>query len=95
MKRALAIVLETILFLLLFLVGSFLPVFRFPLWSVNVSATRYFVLDGPILMLALYAILLLIGALRHCLRSAAVNSTLALVLALILGFAMKFGFATR
>jgi hypothetical protein len=95
MKRAITVLLETILFLAVFLVGSFLPVFRFPLWSVNVSATRYFVLDGPILMLTLYVVFLLIGAARHRLRPAAVTSTLSLVLALILGLLMKFGFATR
>lgn len=96
MKRAIAVVLETILFLAAFLVGSFLPVFHFfPLWSINISATRYFVLDGPVLMLALYVLLLLLGAARRRLSSAVATSTLALVLALVLGLAMKFGFATR
>jgi hypothetical protein len=95
MKRAVAVIIETILFLAVFLVGSFLPVFHFPLWSVNVSATRYFVLDGPVLMLALYVLLLLIGTARHRLMSAVATSTLSIVLAFVLGLAMKFGFATR
>jgi hypothetical protein len=46
-------------------------------------------------MLVLYVLFLLIGAARHRLRSAVLTSTVAVVLALVLGLAMKFGFATR
>lgn len=98
MKRAIAIILETILLLLVFLAGSILVAFpqaHLPSWTVNLSPTRYFVLDGLIFMLVLYLIFLALGAARHRLQSAAVTSTMAVVLALVLGLAMKFGFATR
>lgn len=98
MKRAIAIILQTILFLFVFLAGSLLVAFpgaHLPDWTVNLSQTRYFVLDGLVLMFLLYVIFLAIGAARHRLRSALVTSTTAVVLALVLGLAMKFGFATR
>lgn len=98
MKRILVLILEIILFLIAFFVGSILPVFlnlHVPLWSINISATRYFVLDGVVLMVLLYLLFLFIGALRHRLLSVAFNSTFALLIAFILGLIMKFGFATR
>jgi hypothetical protein len=98
MKRAIAIILETILFLFVFLAGSLLvavPTSHLPSWNVNLSGNRYFVLDGLVFMFIFYALFLLVGAVRHRLRSAVLTSTVALVLALVLGLAMKFGFATR
>jgi hypothetical protein len=98
MKRAIAIILETILFLFVFLAGSLLvavPTAHLPTWDVNLSGSRYFVLDGVIFMFILYVLFLLVGAVRHQLRSAVLTSTVAAVLALVLGLAMKFGFATR
>lgn len=98
MKRAIAIIVETILFLFVFLAGSLLvavPSAHLPSWDVNLSANRYFVLDGLVFMLILYVIFLLLGMARHRLRSAVLTSTVAVVLALVLGLAMKFGFATR
>jgi hypothetical protein len=98
MKRAIAIIVEGLLFLFAFLAGSFLegiPSSHFPQGFIDLSPTRYFVLDGLLLMLVIYLILLGIGALRHRMASAAVTSTTALVLALVLGLAMKFGFVTR
>ncbi len=98
MKRAIAIILETILFLFVFLAGSLLvavPAAHLPSWDVNLSGTRYFVLDGLVFMGIFYVLFLLIGAARRQLRSAVLTSTVAVVLALVLGLAMKFGFATR
>jgi hypothetical protein len=98
MKRAIAIILETILFLFVFLAGSLLvavPAAHLPQWDVALSGTRYFVLDGLVFMLILYGLFLLLGAARHRLRSAVLTSTVAVVLALVLGLAMKFGFATH
>jgi MFS superfamily sulfate permease-like transporter len=45
-----------------------------------------------LIMLALYVLILLIASVRRRLPAALPNSTIALVLALILGLAMKFGF---
>lgn len=98
MKRAFAIIGEFLLFLIVFLAGSLLaavPSSHLPPWTIDLSPTRYFVLDGLIFMLAIYLIFLLLGVIRHRLGSAAVTSTTALVLALVLGFAMKFGFVSR
>ena len=98
MKRAIAIILETILFLVVFLAGSLLvavPAAHLPFWTVGLHGNRYFVLDGIVFMAILYVLFLLIGAARHRARSAVVTSTVAVVLALVLGLAMKFGFATR
>jgi hypothetical protein len=98
MKRAIAIILETILFLFIFLSGSLLvalPAAHLPEWTVPLSGSRYFVLDGLVFMFILYALFLVIGAARHRVRSAALTSTVAVVLALVLGLAMKFGFATH
>jgi hypothetical protein len=98
MKRAVAIIVEAILFLIVFLAGSLLPAFpaaHLPSWNVSLSGGRYFVLDGLVFMVILYVLFLLIGVARHKLRSAVLTSTVAVVLALVLGLAMKFGFATR
>ena len=98
MKRAAAIIGEFLLFLIVFLAGSLLvavPAAHLPLWTVDVTARRYFVLDGLVFMFAIYLLLLGIGAARRRLGPAAVTATTALVLALALGLAMKFGFVTR
>jgi hypothetical protein len=93
MKRALLVVVELVVFLLLFLVGSLLPEFHvLPLWSVAAGTGRIFVLDGVVLMLAFYALLLLVGLARKRLATAWMNPTVALVLALVLGLLAKFGF---
>lgn len=98
MKRAIAIITETVLFLVVFLAGSLLvafPAAHLPSWTVDLSGNRYFVLDGLIFMLALYLLFLVIGFARHRFRSVVVTSTTAVVLALVLGLSMKFGFATH
>lgn len=91
--KAILVVLQTLLFLLLFGVGSFLPAFTaFPDWQVHTGPNRAFVLDGVLLAVAVYLLILLIEAVRKRLRGPGGLTTLALLLALALGFAMKFGF---
>jgi hypothetical protein len=93
MKRAISVVLQLILMLAIFFIGSLLPEFHIlPMWSVSVGLDRIFVLDGLFLMLAVWVLVLLIGVARKTIRVTGVTSTLALVLALALGLAMKFGF---
>lgn len=93
MKRLLSVVLQFILFLVIFFVGSLLPgANMLPMLSVGVGSGRIFVLDGLLLMFALYVLILLIAAARKRIHIAWPNSTVALVLALILGLAWKFGF---
>jgi hypothetical protein len=93
MKRVLSGVLQFVLFLAVFLVGSLLPAANLlPMVSVNAGPDRIFVLDGLFLMLAVYLAILLIAVARKRLLTAWSTSSLALALAIFLGLAMKFGF---
>ena len=93
MFKAVLVVLQTVLFLVLFLVGSFLPAFHvLPAWQVSAGAHRVFLLDGLLLTLVVYLLILGMELARRRLRGPGGLTTLALVLALALGFAMKFGF---
>jgi uncharacterized membrane protein SirB2 len=96
MKRALLIALELVLFLVVFFVGSLLalPELKIlPMISVPVGTDRIFVLDGLLLMFALYVVLALIGLARKR-ASGWQNPTIAFVLALVLGLLAKVGFKT-
>ena len=93
MKRAVWFVLQTMLFLVVFLAGSLLPgAHLLPLLSVSAGPGRIFVLDGLLLMLCVYLILLGIQVARRRVRSSWPVPTLALLLSLLAGLAMKFGF---
>ena len=94
-KKAILVVLQTLLFLILFAAGSFLPAlpsFRSLYWQIHAGPGRVFVLDGLLLTLLVYLFILLIEAARRRLRGPGGLTTLSLVLALALGLAMKFGF---
>lgn len=92
-KRALSVTLQTVLLLAVFFAGSVGPAFGFlPMWRVALGPARFFVLDGLLLLLVFYVAILLIELAAKRLRSGWVLSTLALVLALALGLAMKFPF---
>ncbi len=93
MKRVLSIVLQFLLYLVVFFVGSLLPAFNvMPQLSFSIGAGRVFVYDGVLLMLALYILILLIAAARKRISVALPHATIALVLALVAGLLMKFGF---
>jgi hypothetical protein len=93
MKRVLSVVLQFILFLFVYFVGWLLAgLNKLPTLSISIGPGRVFVYDGVLLMLALYVLILLIAAARKRIHIAWPNSTIALVLALILGLLMKFGF---
>ncbi len=95
MMKAVLVVLQTLLFLLLYGIGSFLPVFSLmPTWQVQTGAHRFFVLNGLFLALLAYLLILLIEAARKRLRGPGGLTTLAFALALALGLAMKFGLKT-
>ena len=92
-KKALSVTLQTLLFLAVFLLGSLLPALgRLPMWRVALSPTRFFVLDGLLLLALTFLVALAVELGTKRLRGAWVLSTLALVLALALGLAMKFPF---
>jgi uncharacterized membrane protein AbrB (regulator of aidB expression) len=99
MKKAVATILQFFLFLIVFFAGSLFPLpapfHHERIISTTPSATRIFIGDGLHLMLALYIVIVLIEAVTKRLRTAAPWTTLALILAAVLGFMMKFGFLTR
>jgi hypothetical protein len=97
MKKALATIFQFFLFLIVFFVGSlFPPPFHHEhVISSTPAATRIFIGDGFHLMLALFIVILLIEAVTKRFRTAAPWTTLALILATVLGFMMKFGYLTR
>jgi hypothetical protein len=94
MKKAFFTFFQFVLFLLAFAVGSFLPAFQaLPLIATRFSnGTRMFIWDGVLLMGVLLAVILLVEAVRKRLRDAAPWTTLAFLLATVLGLVLKFGF---
>ena len=89
------VVLQTILFLVLFGAGSFLPIFTsLPTRQVQTGPHRVFVRDGLLIALVVYLIILLAEAARKRLRGPGGLTTLSFALAMALGLAMKFGFKT-
>ena len=91
--KAVLVVLQTLLFLMLFGAGSFLPIFTsLPAWQVQTSPHRIFVLDGLFLAAAVYLIILLAQAARKRPRGPGSLTTLSFALAITLGLAMKLGF---
>ena len=93
-KKAILVVLQTLLFLLLFAAGSFLVPFfpAMPVWQFQTGPGRAFVLNGLILAVLAYLLIFAIEAARKRVRGPGGLTTLSLVLALALGLAMKFGF---
>ena len=95
MIRAVSVVLQTMLFLLLYGIGSFLPAFGLmPPWQAQTGPHRFFVWNGLFLALVAFLLILLIQTVRKRLRGTAGLTTLAFALALALGLAMKLGFKT-
>jgi hypothetical protein len=96
MKTAVLTILKFFLFLIVFGLGSLFPPFHFEhVLIATPGVTRIFVADGLLLMLALYVLIILVEVMRKRLRTAAPWTTLAVILATVLGLMMKFGFLTR
>ena len=92
-KQAILVTVQLLLFIAVFLLGSFLPALgKLPMWRVALSPTRFFVLDGLVLMVIVWVAILVIEAVTKRLEQAGLLSTLALLLAFALGLAMKFPF---
>ena len=105
MKNALAVLGQLALFAIftaIFFAGGMLGLFHLdpfaaPHWFVShptVQSTRYFVPSGLILMSILWLIVLGIEAAAKRLRTAGVWTSVAYAAALIIGFLLKFGWAT-
>jgi hypothetical protein len=96
MKKALLTFLQLVLFLLVFFFGSILPPFHFEhIILATPGSTRIFIADGLLLTLALYVLIVIVQVLRKRLRTATPWTSLALILAIVFGLMMKFGFLTR
>jgi hypothetical protein len=96
MKNVLVTLLQFILFLAVFAVGSFVP----PLHLEQVLKTtpdgiHIFIWDGLAMMFVLFLVILLIESLRKRIAAAGRFTAAAFALALIAGYALKFGFLTR
>lgn len=91
--RTLSILFQFFLFLIAFFVGGLLPVFHvLPLWSITTGPNTSVVLDGLYLLFFLYILLVLVAALRRRLATSGLNTTVAFILALVIGLIAKFPF---
>jgi cytochrome c biogenesis factor len=98
MKKALSIFVQFFLFFATFAAGIIIGALNPHKlhWFVThptPASTRYFDPTGLILTLLLYILILIIEAARKTVRTSGVRTTIALALALIAGFVLKFGFA--
>lgn len=85
---------QFVLFLVTFAAGSFVlhPFHVQTVLASDATHSRTFIWDGLLMMLVLYVLVLLLELTMKKIRQAAPWSTLAVVLAGVLGLAMKFGF---
>jgi hypothetical protein len=95
MKNVVLTILQLILFLVVFFIGSLFPPFHFEhVLIATPGTTRIFVADGLVLALVLFVLTVILEAVRKRLRIAAPWTTLAFLLAVVFGLMMKFGFKT-
>jgi hypothetical protein len=92
-KRALSIFFQFLLLLIAFFVGGLLPVFHIlPLWSIATGPASSFVLDGLFTLIFLYMLFLVVAVLRRRIATSGLNTTIAFLLALVIGLIAKFPF---
>jgi hypothetical protein len=95
MKNVVVTILQLILFLIVFFVGSIFPPFHFEhVLIATPGTTRIFIADGLVLALVVYILIVILEVARKRLRTAAPWTTLAFLLAVVFGLMMKFGFKT-
>ena len=97
MKAMISLIVQTCVFLVVFLAGSLIDPFHLKWFATRVSATatRFFVPDGLILMCGAYVLLLLAELAGRRLARAGVWTTAAFIIALVCGFLAKFGMVTH
>ena len=97
MKKAIAVLFQFLLFVVVFAAGSFvLHPFHVQTTLAPVDGrSRVFLWDGVLLMLLAYVLILLIEAARKRLFRSALGTTVALILAALAGWMLKFGFISR
>jgi hypothetical protein len=95
-KKILFSILQFLLFLIVFAVGSFLHPFHMR-WGLTVTSgnvTRFFVPDGLLLALGIFLAIVVLQAIRKRLCNTT-WTVIAFVAAVALGYAMKLGFVTH
>ena len=96
MKKALLTVAQFLLFLGIFALGSFLHPFNLHHWATTPSSAgvnRYFVPDGLLLAIGTFLAIVIVQALRK--RTCNTTWTIvAFLIAIGVGYALKFGFVT-
>jgi hypothetical protein len=96
MKKVLLTIVQFVLFLFVFFIGSMLPPFHIEhIILATPGSTRIFVEDGLLFTTALYVLIVIVQILRKRLRTATPWTTVAFILAIVFGLMMKFGFLTR
>lgn len=94
MKRAILVVLECVLYYVVYAAACILRAFhKLPDWTVRMSSGRLFVLDGLVFMTALFLVLLLIKVARKKVQVGWSTPVLSYVLTLLLLLAMRFPLA--
>jgi hypothetical protein len=95
MKKLLSTVLQFVMFLLVYAIGSLFPPFHIQrLLIATPTYSRIFIMDGILIAVALY-IAIVLGETIMKGRRQITWTTIAFVLALVLGYVMKFGFITH
>ena len=93
-KKAMFVVLEMILFFVVYAVGSILPgANKLPEWSTHLASGKLFVWDGVVMMLGLFVLIVLVQAVRKRLATGWQTPVLALVLTLLFLAATSFPLA--
>jgi hypothetical protein len=96
MKKAIITILQFFLFLIVFGAFSLFPPFHIEhVLNTSSTETRVFIVDGLLIALVVYLVVVLIELLMKRLKVSGPWTTIAFVLAAIVGFMMKFGFLTR
>jgi hypothetical protein len=96
MKNFFFLCLQFVIFTVIFAAGSLFPPFHIEhVLTATPTSIHIFVADGLILTLALYILILIVQVLTKRIRTAVPWTTIALVLAVVAGLFMKFGFITH
>ena len=95
MKKLLSTVLQFVMFLLVYAIFSLFPPFHIQrLLIATPTYSRIFIMDGILVAFALY-IVIVVGETIMKRRCQITWTTIAFILAAILGYVMKFGFITH
>lgn len=96
MKNFFFLCLQFVIFMIVFAAGSLFPPFHIEhVLTATPTYTHIFVADGLVLMIALYVLIVIVEAVTKRIGRAIPWTTIALVLAAIVGLYFKFGFITH